>query len=470
MKKQISNKMIFVYCLGDFSRGILYGLITTFLMPFFIPTDPTTQLIIFIPAAGAAIAIIRGVGTIWDAVTDPIIASMSDKSKHKDGRRIPFMKWSAIPLALTCLMIFFPPVNGTSIVNTIWVGVMMVLYYTFSTLYNVPYMALQAELVTDTKHRVFLYTVNSLMFVVASAIIYATFAIKGALMSSGVSEVWAFRIPFLVFGVIGLVTAMIPAFCIKEHDYVEPKDCYTPIFASLKATFSYKNFSILTVGYLIMWVAFAFFNASLAYYIKNLLQESDAFVTIVLALSILFGVASYPLLNKLVKKTGKKPLLLFACSVYVFLYFCIYFYKPILGVISGKSFGYILGISIAFPIAITNIIPAAAFADLAQYDYIKTGEMRTGMFVAARNFVNKLSQSIVLFIVPSVLLYGDTLNTGIATTEGTRLTALIAAIFVALSIVVYAFYDDKSVVKVINDWNDEQAKEAPLPVDEAPLS
>lgn len=457
MKKQISTKELFMFCLGDFARGILYGLITTFLLPFFVPTSSTSQLIIFIPTAGVALGIIRGIGTVWDAITDPLVASLSDKCKHKDGRRIPFLKWSCVPYAVTCLLIFFPPVNGTSVVNAIWVGVMLFLYYTFSTIYNIPYGALQAELITDPTQRVKLYSINSFMFVVSSAIIYGTFAIKGVLMNSGVSEVWAFRIPFIAFGVIGFIASAIPAFIIKEKDYVEPKDCYTPIFESLKATFGYKNFSILTIGYLIMWVAFTFFNASLAYYIQTLLGLADIWVTVVLGISIVVGICTYPLLNKLVKKTGKKPLLIGACVTYTFLYFCIYMYKPISAAIGGVTFGILLGVLIAFPIAITNIIPSSAFSDLAQYDLIKTGQSRTGMFVASKNFVNKLSNAIVITIASYVLTLQST--DGKATVYGTRLTALVACVFVALSIFFYMKYDDKEVVRTIDEWNEKQIAE-----------
>lgn len=456
MKKEISKSQITALSFGGFSKGILTGIITTFLLMFFIPTDSSTQLIIYIPAAALSMAVIRGVGMIWDAITDPLIANLSDKCKHKDGRRIPFMKWSALPYALFCLLIFFPPVNETSIVNAIWVGVMMLLYYTFSTAYIIPYMALQTEIVSEPSKRVYLFTIDSVMYVVSSAIIYGTFAIKGALMSAGVVEVWAFRIPFVIFGVIGLIASLIPAFVIKENEFVEPKDCYMPIFQSLKATFQYKNFTILTVGYLVMWVAFAFFNASLAYYVKNLLGQSDTFVTVVLAISILFNVIFAPILNKIVKRYGKKPILIIANCIYVFLYVCIYNYQFLLQFIDGQMFGILLGIIIAPCICTTNIVPPSAFADLAQYDQIQTGETRAGMFVAARNFTNKLSQSIVFFIIPSVLLLGST--DGIATTFGIKLTALIAAVFVSTAVIIFAFYNDKEVTKAIENWNADKAE------------
>ena len=135
--KQLSNGKIIALCMGDFARGLINGIITTYLLTFFIPTNANTTLPQFFLNAALIMAAIRGVGTIVDAITDPWVANLTDNCKHKLGRRIPFMRWSAIPYGLCCLMIFFPPVNGTSMVNAVWVGVLLILYYLFSTLYNI---------------------------------------------------------------------------------------------------------------------------------------------------------------------------------------------------------------------------------------------------------------------------------------------------------------------------------------------
>ena len=221
-------------------------------------------------------AIIRGIGTVIDAVTDPWVASLSDNSKAKSGRRISFMRWSAIPYGLFCLLIFFPPASGSSIINAIWVGVMLALYYLFSTLYNIPYSALQAEVVAEPRKRVFLYSIVSLLYVVSSAMVFCTSMIKSLLMGNGVPEIWALRIPFIVFCVLGGISALIPSFVINEKDYVEPKEYHQSIWGALKATVSYPNFAIITVGYLIMWIAFTFFNTAEVYYITNLLSLGAA--------------------------------------------------------------------------------------------------------------------------------------------------------------------------------------------------
>ena len=450
--KQLSNGKIIALCMGDFARGMINGVITTYLLTFFIPTNANTTLPQFFLNAAAIMAIIRGIGTIVDAITDPWVANLTDNCKHKLGRRIPFMRWSAIPYGLCCLMIFFPPVNGTSYVNAVWVGVLLILYYLFSTFYNIPFSALQAEIVAEPSRRVFLYTMNSLLYVISNAMVFCTSMVKGILMNAGIPEIWALRIPFLVCCIGGAIAAMIPAVAIREQDYIQPKTYSQPLSEALKAIFSYKNFTIITIGYLVMWVAFTFFNTAQVYYITNLLALPDIWVTIVTVISIGVGVCTYPLVNLLARKVGKKPMLLGACITYVLLYFGIYNYQFVVSTIGAQTFALVIGFSIAMPIAITNIIPASMFADLAQYDTIKTGLNRAGMFLAARNFVNKLCQSIVVIACATLLGKGAD-GTGAATSEGVQSTALVACIFVACALGIYFFYNDKEITDAIKASN-----------------
>ena len=454
--KQLTTGKIFALCMGDFSRGMINGIITTYLLTFFIPTNANTTLPQFFLNASLIMAVIRGIGTIVDAITDPWVANLTDNCKHKLGRRIPFMRWSAIPYAACCLMIFFPPVNGTSYVNAVWVGVLLILYYLFSTLYNIPYSALQAEIVAEPKKRVFLYTINSLLYVISNALVFCTSMTKGMLMGAGIPEIWALRIPFIVCCVGGGITAMIPAVTIREQDYFQQKPYSQPLGEALKAIFSYKNFTIITIGYLVMWVAFTFFNTAQVYYITNLLALPDLWVTIVTVISIGVGVCTYPLVNLLARKVGKKPMLLGACITYVLLYGAIYNYDTVIRLIGGPAFAILIGLVIAMPIAITNIIPASMFADLAQYDTIVTGKNRAGMFLAARNFANKLCQSIVV-IACALLLGKGADGTGAATAEGVQATALVACVFVACALGIYFFYDDKEIAAAIRAENEKKA-------------
>ena len=472
MKKQLTTAQMLGICLGDFARAILSGLIVTYALKFFNVT-PSSGLPLLIPAG--MLGTLRGIGVFFDAITDPWVAELSDNCKSKHGRRIPFMRWAAIPYALVCLLIFFPPDGEVTTTNIVWVAVMLLLYYLFSTFYNVPFNAFEQEIVTDTKKRVFFFTLDSLMFVTGSAVIYVLPVMISAFKAGGMEPIVAWRISMAIFAAIGAVCCLMPTLVVKERDYIET---YTTkkvsILESFKAAFSYKQFTIMTIGYLIMQAGFAFFNGALLFYIDTLLGLNDSFATIVLALSIVVGVCTYPLVNKLVRKYGKKPLLLGACIAYVVIYMGIYFYEPISNFFGTQPIGpgfiaslagegaqvgsviaaFLIGIGVAFPIACTNILPPAAFADMAQYDRIKTGVDHSGMFVASRQFCNKVAQAGVTVIVSYTMYLGAT--DSYPTQFGVRMTALIAAVLLAISVFVYSRYQDKDIVAFIDEYNEKQ--------------
>ena len=78
MKKLTTGKIV-ALCMGDFARGIINGIVTTYLLTFFIPTNANTTLPRFFLNAALIMAIIRGIGTVVDAITDPWVANLTDK-------------------------------------------------------------------------------------------------------------------------------------------------------------------------------------------------------------------------------------------------------------------------------------------------------------------------------------------------------------------------------------------------------
>ncbi len=455
VKKSISTKKIMALCCGDAGRAFIYGIIASYLMVFFIPSESSLNFPVFIPNAGLVFGIIYGLGIVWDAISDPIVAGLTDRLEHKDGRRIPFMRLAFIPYSVCALLIFFPPFEGTNVLNAVWVGIFLLLYYTFSTLYFIPYSSLQAEVVDDPQKRIFLFTVNSGMYVVASALVFGGFSFVTLFENAGLPEVTAYRIVFAVFCLIGLALMMVPVLTIKEKDYVSGyKTSREPILKGLKTAFGYKDMVYITLAYLIMWVGLTIFNSAQVYYVTTLLNLSKTYVTYIAAITIALGVASYPVINKLSKKYGKKPLLVFACSAYVIQYVAIWFYEPIISVIKPSVFAILIGVFTAVPISCTNILPASAFSDMAQYDYVLTGQKRTGMFLASKSFILKLSDAVVVTLSSSLITL-HSVDGATATLEGVRATAIPGMIASLICIVFYLLYHDKQITEAIRKHNEE---------------
>ncbi len=127
MKKLTKGKM-WCFAIGQFGWSVLSALITNWLVYFYEPTQDSIAQgqTLFIPqgrvifGVATIIGAIAALGRIFDAVTDPLIANLSDRSKNPAGRRIPFMRKIAVPFALITVLVFWAPVNGVSAVNGFW--------------------------------------------------------------------------------------------------------------------------------------------------------------------------------------------------------------------------------------------------------------------------------------------------------------------------------------------------------------
>ena len=107
------------------------------------------------------IGFIKAMGHVIDAVTDPLIAAKSDRSQNRNGRRIPMMKWAAVPFGVCALLIFCVPFSESGIGNAVWIAVFMWGYYLFYTIYMIPHTALIPEMVQNENQRVNTYTWSS---------------------------------------------------------------------------------------------------------------------------------------------------------------------------------------------------------------------------------------------------------------------------------------------------------------------
>lgn len=108
---------------------------------------------------------------------------------------------------------------------------------------------------------------------------------------------------FGIFTAIGIVLLIIPAFTIKEKDYVHSVIPNVTLKDSLKHAFSNKHFRIVTLAALEN-TGMAFFQACIMYYVTSLMGLAETYSVLILAISIAGSLALYPLVNKFAK--GRK--------------------------------------------------------------------------------------------------------------------------------------------------------------------
>lgn len=456
--KKITRRSIVLYCLPLFAVGLFTTMLNNYLIYFYQPTAasglPTliTQGYVF---AGVltVIGLIKAVGHVIDAVSDPMVAALSDRSGHRDGRRIPFLRRYAVPFALCALLIFCSPFQS-SLLNDLWLAVFIWAYYIFYTLYMIPHGALLPEMVRDEGLLVDSYTYHSLFFVVGSMLGYATPAIVSLIKKTGISPVAAWRLTFLFFTVVGLTLLFVPALVIREKDYVSSVQPTAPLAASLKHAFSNRHFRLVTLGQLFEGTGMSFFQACIMYYITELMDIPEEQSIIIMATSIVGSLALYPAINKWSKRKGKKLPVIAGCVVFAAAEFVICFVDIFP---RGLGTAVVFALFVSFPFAVLNILPGSMMADVIRYDTVKTGVNQEGTFSAAKNFVTKMGVSIATMAVPSLVVVGAAAGQGVGR-RGLLLTAIVGGVATLVSAAVYLLYDEKEIRSVIRDGRKEARK------------
>ena len=460
--RRLTKKEMRIFAVGQLGWSILGGLINAWLVTFYLPTEQDiakgahfylpTGLIIF--GILTILGLIAFICRIFDAVTDPWIASLSDRSTNPKGRRIPFMKRAAVPFAVIAVLVFFAPVNGVSGVNIAWVLCTLILFYLFMTMYCTPYNALISEFGKTQEDRMYISTAISLTFFFGTLIAYLPFVFAGVLQGMAVSFAWSYRACFIVLAAVALVCMLVPVFKLNEKEFVDAVPSDSNAIKSLAKTFQNKEFVKFAASDIAYWIGLTLFQTGLPFFVKVSMELDASFAMYFLGGMTVLSACFYPVVSKLVSKFGKKKLVI--CG---FLGLALaYVVTALIGVVPGFK-GILPGALIvaisAFPMALLGIIPQAIVADVAEQDAIVTGEKREGMFFAARTFAMKMGQSVAMLVFTSLAVLGTTQdlksNDLTASPIGLRIVAIVAICFCVLGAVILAAYDEKKVMKTIND-------------------
>ncbi len=409
--KHLTKKQMWIFAIGQLGWSLLGGIITTWLVTLYLPTRNdielgaiqylTPGLVVF--GVLTLLGLITFICRIFDAVTDPLVASLSDRCKAKRGRRIPFMLYSAVPFAVMTIVVFLAPVGKSSPWNFVWVLIALVVFYACMTLYCTPYNALISEFGKTQQERMFISTSISLTYFAGTLLAYVPFAVAPMLMGA-VGFAWAYRICFIVLAVVALVCMLTPALLLKEREFVNNPPSKSNAFKSLKSTFKNKDFRVFVGSDLMYWIGLTLFQTGLPFFIK--VMTADATGKTVLyymgAMTVL-SACFYPLVSKLVKKFGKKKLVIAGFFGLALAYLCTAFIGSF-GKLAVDPLTIAVVIIAAFPMALLGIIPQSIVADIAEEEAVVTGENREGMFFASRTFAMKLGQSIAMLAFTSLAI------------------------------------------------------------------
>ena len=143
-RQSISFAELISFAIPTVGAGYMFCLVSLYLMKF------ATDVLLIAPAV---MGFIFGVSRFWDAVSDPLVGYLSDKTQTRLGRRRPWIFASIIPVGLSFWMLSAPPEGLSDNLLVAWMAVAVIGFYSAQTMFVVPHMSLGAELTDDYHER-----------------------------------------------------------------------------------------------------------------------------------------------------------------------------------------------------------------------------------------------------------------------------------------------------------------------------
>ena len=466
-KKPITNKLLWIFAVGQFGWSLLSGIISTWLVHLYTGVhSPGETNGIFgqfitqnpILASITLFGLITMVGRLFDAVTDPLVASWSDRAAFKGGRRIPFLRAAAIPFALVTVAVFVLPQTESLAANNAIMFALLMLFYLLMTIYCTPYNALIAELGDTQKHRINVSTYISFTYIAGFSLATLVPSLSGALEGMAGSQENALRIAIGIMCALAAVAMLVPALYIRERDYIEGKPVQSPVFRSLVLTYRNRQFRRFVYADVIYFFAVTLFQTGLADFETRLMgipAENTFLLTVVMTV---VSLCLYPLVNRLAPRLGKKRIIV----VGFFAYAAVFFITSVAG--TGMSWGFLVAVTAGIPMAILGILPQACVADVSELNTLETGEDRSGMFFAARTFAMKLGQALSMLIYTSItaaavaIVQAHTDGAGVEQLSQElqlqiqgpyRTAAAVATVACLIGAVLFLFYNEREILSKI---------------------
>ncbi|HKG54526.1 MAG TPA: MFS transporter [Anaerolineales bacterium] len=350
------------------------------------------------------------VGIVWDAVNDPIIGILSDHLHSRWGRRRPFLLWFAIPFGLSFVILWSAPNWANQTALLIYVTLSFMLADTLQTLVGVPFLSLTPELTPDYDERTTLTSFRSFFQLTgALTVVIAAPAIVDMVLASGGSQQQGFMLVGAIFGGIGAIPLLLLG--IFVHETTTPQQMESiPFHETLKAAWQNIPFRYAVGIHMLNWSAVDMIAVTFPYFLLywvaqgNLLSSinifgfdlayESAFFGILMSVCILF----IPFWLWLARWRNKREAYMLGMAFWVTIQLLIFTIQPrdttyllIIAALAG------IGVSAAYT------LPDSMFADVIEWDELRTRRRQEGIFYGIRTLIRKLTGALVIFMTLQLL-------------------------------------------------------------------
>ena len=419
-------KIDIFYSLTSLGSTVLWSVLSGWLLFFYLP--PEGEGITLVPAAlyGVAMLVTRAV----NGIVAPLIGHLSDQTRSRWGRRLPFMFLSALPMLIFFVLLWTPPVQESSIWNLAYVTLMLALYNTAYSFSQIAHTALLPEIAVTDHHRVRMSAWSASFFLIgmilgglAGPLVERTGYATTALIYAGVTLPF-FYLPFLVL-------REPPRKHIHRADQLNFRE-------SIAVMCRNRAFLIMTATGVFYWGVTTLVQSVIPFIVTEvcLLTKTDTMYFYIPA--ILASLACYPLVTWLTGRFSKYLVFggsLLASAIVLPGLMLIGDWFPIPLQVQGITWITLQAVVMSG----VTMLPPAFGAEITDYDEKLTGQRREGTYYATWGLLDQLINGVTAAAVPLLLLLGRSYSDPRGPL-GVRMVGLVGGILMLFAFLIFLRY------------------------------
>ena len=381
------------WSVGTFGVSVLLNTQNAFALFFFV------QVLSIEPWVAGAI--ITG-SKIYDSVTDPIMGTISDRTRSRWGRRRPYLLTGGIACGICFALLFAMPTFESGTLTLIYITGVLLLLATAYTIFNVPYLAMPTEMVEsyNDRSRLMSYRVVWISFGTFVAVSVVP-AFLGLLEEMNVDSRTSFGIMGVAGGIV-ISTAMVACFFgTRQAKFTDSVRATIPFMQRVRMVADNRPFLLFLGIKLTGLLAFAAILAAKPFFVTVVMQRGLEIVGLFGLMQLVGQVATLPLWLAYTKRVGKRRALMVATMAMIAFTATWFFSGPDESLWLYGLRGLLLGIGASG----TQLAGQAMLPDVIEYDYRLTGLRREGIYAGFLSFAEKLAFTLSAVIIGSYLSY-----------------------------------------------------------------
>lgn len=380
MKLSIKEKL--GYSLGDTASHFVWDLVGFWLLIYY------TDVYGLSPYWAG---VIMFVGSIWDAIMDPVVGIVSDRTKTKWGKFRPYLLFGAVPYAILAVLTFtVPAFEGNA--KIVYAFITCMLLRTAYAFVNLPYSSMAAVMTDSSTERASLNTFRFIsayigQFIVTGAALYLVNYFGGLGQSNGVvNQGQGYQYTVILFGVLSIIFFLI-TFASTRERVPQPKKQDNNVLKDFKYLFMNRAWIVLTLVGIVSFIMFAMQNAAIAYYFKYYIGNAEG-VQLFNIIGTLALIVALPASKPLAQRFGNKKVYIMS-SIVSGIFFCLIY-------VAGNNLTLIYLFNILAKMAYAPAVPLlwTMLADVADYGEWKFNRRTTGLTFSASVLAQKLGWAI----------------------------------------------------------------------------